>query len=71
MHKIDIKEYEEFIILVEPQKRRDATKPHAFKINTLKLSFESVDYLKYGENHKAQITLNLVKDILSECDNKI
>lgn len=68
LHKIDIKEYEEFIILVEPQKRRDATKPHAFKINTLKLSFESVNYLKYGENHKAQITLNLVKDILSECD---
>ena len=67
LHKIDIKEYEEFIILVEPQKRRDATKPHAFKINTLNLSFESVDYLKYGENHKVQITLNLVKDILSEC----
>lgn len=68
LHKVDIKEYEEFIILVEPQKRRDATKPHAFKINTSKLSFESVDYLKYGENHKTQITLNLVKDILSEND---
>lgn len=68
LHKIDIKEYEEFVILVEPQKRRDATNPHAFKINTLNLMFESVDYLKYGENHKTQITLNLVKDILSECD---
>ena len=38
LHKIDIKEYEEFVILVEPQKRRDATNPHAFKINTLNLN---------------------------------
>ena len=30
--------------------------------------FESGDYRKYSENHKAQITLRLVKDILSECD---
>ena len=31
-------------------------------------NFGFEDYFKQGENHKAQNTLNLVKDILSECD---
>lgn len=66
LHKKELKENEEFIILLEPQKRRFATKPYAFKINTLDLSFEFVDYLKYSESYKVQITLNLVKEILSE-----
>ncbi len=66
LNKKDIKENEEFIILLEPQKRRFNVKPHAFKINTTNQNFEFADYLKYGENQKACITLNLVKEILSE-----
>ncbi|EDP1889256.1 hypothetical protein FVL73_02260, partial [Campylobacter jejuni] len=71
LHKKDIKADEEFVILLEPQKRRFATKSQAFKINTLNLEFEFVDYLEFAENHKTQITLNLVKEILNENKNGI
>ncbi|EHO4741950.1 hypothetical protein KJV29_001169, partial [Campylobacter jejuni] len=43
----------------------------AFKINILNLEFKFVDYLKFAENHKTQITLNLVKEILNENKNGI
>lgn len=66
LDKKDIKENEEFIILLEPQKRRFKTKPCAFKIDTKNQSFDFVNYLKYSENQKSQITLSLVMDILSE-----
>lgn len=57
----------EFIVLLEPQKHRfPSTKPNAFKINTANFSLEKVDYLKFAETNKAQITLNLVREILLE-----
>lgn len=66
LNKKDIKENEEFVVLLESQKRRFNVKPHAFKINSVNQNFEFADYLKYGESQKACITLNLVKEILSE-----
>lgn len=51
---------------MEPQKRHFNVKPQAFKINTTNQHFEFVDYLKYGENQKVCITLNFIKEILSE-----
>ncbi|EAJ4357631.1 hypothetical protein C7L52_08270 [Campylobacter jejuni] len=71
LHKKDTNKNEEFIILLEPQKKRFATKSQAFKINTLNLEFDFANYLEYGENNKAQITLNLVKEILNEHINGI
>lgn len=61
-----IKENEEYILLLEPQKQRFKTKPQAFKINALNLSLEKVPYLKYAETQKAQITLSLIQENLSE-----
>ncbi len=59
----------EFIIILEPQKKRFPTKPQAFRLDTLNLSLESVEYLKYAETSKAHITLNLAKEILSTQNN--
>lgn len=59
----------EFIIILEPQKKRFPTKPQAFRLDTLNLSLESVEYLKYAETNRAYITLNLVKEILNAQNN--
>lgn len=56
----------EFIIITEPQKHRFQTEPKAFKLNILNLSLENVDYLQYAETQKAQVSINLVKEILNE-----
>ena len=70
LHKKDIGE-NEFAILLEPQKKRFDTKHCAFRMNLSALSIEMDDYLKFGESYKAQITLDMVEDILNEHNGEI